>query len=72
MTQAIHFQDCLYQDFHYNQPSPDQVSSQLYSILKNYEIIKSNGEMELENIRILLSHGSYYLKSLKNTQTSFI
>jgi hypothetical protein len=48
-----------------NETSPDEVSSQLYSILQNYEAIKSNEEIELENLRLMLNEGSKYLQKIK-------
>jgi hypothetical protein len=42
MTQAAHIVEFYYEETHFNETSPDEVSSQLHSILQNYENIKSS------------------------------
>lgn len=42
MTQAAHIVEFFYEENHFHETSPNQVSSQLHSILQNYEIIKSS------------------------------
>ena len=47
MTQTAHIAEFFYEEKIFNETSPDEVSSQLYSILQNYENIKSSKEVEL-------------------------
>ena len=45
MTQAAHIVEYYYEESQLNETSPDEVSSQLFSILQNYETLKSNEEI---------------------------